>query len=256
MPSAVLRLLLVTVSALAVLGAAEPTPAPGELTPATAAELVAVPPSAPSSAFGEKLEKAVAAFEAKDKTAPPTPGTIEFIGSSTFTRWGSLKQDFAPLPVYNRGFGGSRVEHVLAAVPRIVLPYKPAVIVYYCGDNNLHPAGKAEPAPIVKGFTDFVAAVHAAQPATRIIYLSIKPSPRRWDSWSEAQAVNSAVKAYCASDATLSFADIGPALLTPDGQVDPSLYVEDKLHMTAAGYVKVTAVLKPIVEAAWNQVKH
>jgi lysophospholipase L1-like esterase len=254
MPSALLRLLLVS-AALTLVGAAEPAPTPGALTPETAAELVAVPPSTPSSAFSEKLEKAIAAYETKDRTAPPTPGTIEFIGSSTFTRWTSLKSDFAPLPVFNRAFGGSRVEHVLAAVPRIVLPYRPAVIVYYCGDNNLHSANKAEPAPIAKGFSDFVAAVHAAQPTTRIIYMSIKPSPRRWSSWDEAKAANALVKEFCAKDPSLTFVDIGAALLTADGAIDPSLYVEDQLHMTAAGYAKVTAVLKPVVESVWAQAK-
>ena len=253
MPSPRLCLLLLSAT-LSFLGAAEP--APGTVDAKTAAELVAVPPTTPNKGFNEKLEQAVAAFEAKDKTAPPAPNTIEFIGSSTFTRWGSLKQDFAPLPVYNRGFGGSRVEDVLRVVPRIVLPYHPAVIVYYCGDNNLHSPSKPEPEPIVKGFTDFVAQVHAALPGTHIIYLSVKPSPRRWPSWAEAQAVNAKVKAFCASDPTLGFVDIGPTLLNDKGEPDPALYVEDHLHMTAAGYAKVTALLKPVVEAAWAQAKH
>lgn len=251
MPSPFRLLTLFLCGACAV--AAEP--ATSGVDPATAAELVAVPPSGPSPLFDQKLEKAVADFEAKDRTTPPAQGTIEFIGSSTFTRWKSLVGDFAPLPVYNRGFGGSRVEHVLAATPRIVIPYHPAVIVYYCGDNNLHAPDKADPTPIAKGFTDFATTVHATLPATRIIYVSIKPSPRRRASWSEAQAVNTQVRDFCATAPWLRFVDISPALLDAHGEPKAELYVEDKLHLTAVGYADVTAILKPVVSDAWAAVK-
>ena len=57
-----------------------------------------------------KWEKAIAAFEKTDANNPPPKGGIEFIGSSTITKWTTLAQDFPGLPVFNCGFGGSQIK--------------------------------------------------------------------------------------------------------------------------------------------------
>src|SRR5699024_7709006 len=77
-------------------------------------------------------EPAIRAFENADRAHPPAPNGILFIGSSSIRLWTTLDRDFAGLPVLNRGFGGSQIREVTAFVPRIVLPYKPALIVFYC----------------------------------------------------------------------------------------------------------------------------
>ena len=51
---------------------------------------------------GGRFDKAVAGFAAADLKHPPPRAAILFVGSSTFTQWKSLAQDFAPLPVINR----------------------------------------------------------------------------------------------------------------------------------------------------------
>ena len=215
----------------------------------TAAETTPAP-----AAAGPRFEKEIAGFEAKDQEHPPTPGTIEFIGSSTFTRWTTVVADMAPLPVYNHAFGGSGVGDVLRAAPRIVIPNKPKVVVYYCGDNNMTDPVKADPAVPVKGFTDFVALVRADLPETRFVYVSIKPSPSRWAVWPKASEANAEVKALCAKDDKLTYVDIAPALLGTDGKPDESLYVKDRLHPTPEGYTKIAAILKPAVEKTWAAV--
>ena len=55
---------------------------------------------------------AIADFEAADLKDPPAKGQILFVGSSSFRFWRTLKEDMAPLPVLNRGFGGSMMNHV------------------------------------------------------------------------------------------------------------------------------------------------
>jgi hypothetical protein len=52
-------------------------------------------------------ESAIQKFEARDRLKPPPPIAIVFTGSSGITFWSTLEQDMAPLPVINRGFGGS-----------------------------------------------------------------------------------------------------------------------------------------------------
>ena len=203
---------------------------------------------------GPRFEKDIANYEAKDKEHPPATGTIEFIGSSTFTRWTSVVEEMAPLPVYNHAFGGSQVADVLRAVPRLVLPNKPKIVVYYCGDNNMTDPVKADPAIPVQGFVDFVAAVRVELPATRFIYVSIKPSPSRWAMWPKASEANAKVKAICAADPKLTYVDIAPALLGADGKPDETLYVKDHLHTTPVGYAKITAILKPVIAHTWAEV--
>ena len=201
-----------------------------------------------------QFEKQVANYEAKDKANPPAVGTIAFIGSSTFTRWASVVTDMAPLPVYNHAFGGSRVADVLRAAPRLILPNKPRVIVYYCGDNDMVQES-ADPAVPVQGFKDFVTKVRAELPTVCIVYVSIKPSPSRIAVWPKAQIANAQVQTYCASDSKLTYVDIGKSLLDADGKPQETLYVKDRLHLTEEGYKLITAVLKPAVEKVWKTVQ-
>jgi hypothetical protein len=64
------------------------------------------------SSLSDKLdawEWRIAKFEAQDRVQPPQKGAIVFTGSSSVTFWKTLEQDMAPLPVINRGFGGSKI---------------------------------------------------------------------------------------------------------------------------------------------------
>ena len=41
------------------------------------------------------------------------PETLLFVGSSSIRFWGELAEDMAPVPVINRGFGGSKIGDVV-----------------------------------------------------------------------------------------------------------------------------------------------
>src|SRR5262245_66348764 len=61
-----------------------------------------------------RFESEIHAFEAADATDPPPQNGIVFTGSSSIRLWTTLAEDFAPLPVINRGFGGSMLPEVTA----------------------------------------------------------------------------------------------------------------------------------------------
>src|SRR5687767_6833387 len=113
-------------------------------------------PAAREIRFAANIE----AFLERDRVAPPPQGGILFIGSSIFRQWADLEADMAPLPAFNRAFGGSRTWEVLHYMDEIVLPYKPRVIVYYCGSNDVN-AGESA-AAIAGRFQEFVARVEQA----------------------------------------------------------------------------------------------
>src|SRR5512136_3175724 len=74
-------------------------------------------------------ESTIRKFEARDRIQPPPADVIVFTGSSSITFWSTLEQDMAPLPVINRGFGGSRIDDVVYYADRIVIPYHPRAVV-------------------------------------------------------------------------------------------------------------------------------
>ncbi len=113
----------------------------------------------------------IAAFEAADRRDPPAPGGVVFVGSSSIRLWPRLSDDFPGVYILQRGFGGSQLSDVVRYAPRIVLPYRPRLIVLYAGDNDLW-EGKS-PDSVFRDYQAFVARVQRALPETRIAYVSI-----------------------------------------------------------------------------------
>lgn len=195
-------------------------------------------------------EAEIRAFEDSDRVAMPAPGGVLFVGSSSVRMWGTLAADMAPARVLNRGFGGSKTPEVLAEMDRVVFPYRPSVIVYYCGDNDLG-TDNTDSWAAASGFVEFAERVRARQPGTSILYMSIKPSVARWSNWPAMQRANLVVEAYCDSTEGVEFVDLGSCLLGADGRPDPALFEADGLHLNAAGYRLWTERLRPrVMEAA------
>ncbi|HUR36088.1 MAG TPA: GDSL-type esterase/lipase family protein [Vicinamibacterales bacterium] len=195
----------------------------------------------------EKWDPAIARFEAQDKVAPPPQNGIVFIGASSIVRW-NLPESFPELgaEAINRGFGGSQSVDSVRYVERIVIPYRPRTVVYYAGDNDVEAGVPAS--EIAHQFARFEQKVHAALPGTRVIFISIKPSIRRWKWVDTIRTANALVKAYCLKAGNTRFVDIENQMLGADGKPNPDLLVADGLHMTPAGYRVWTEALKPVLQ--------
>src|SRR6266550_4287597 len=83
-----------------------------------------------------KWEPEIRKFEDSDRQNPPPKGAVLFIGSSSIQKWNSLADDFPGTKVINRGFGGSEIADSTVYVDRIVVPYRPKMVVLYAGDND------------------------------------------------------------------------------------------------------------------------
>lgn len=195
----------------------------------------------------QKWEKAIAAFEEADKKSPPPPNGIEFIGASGITRWKTLEGDFAGLPVFNRGFGGSQIEDATYFADRIVIPYKPKTIVFQSGGNDLN-AGKS-PAQVAKDFEAFVAKVRAGLPDVRILFIEQTASTKRWEQREQQRELNRLVKDFVAREKNLVFIPMWDQFIGADGKPNDALYVEDKLHNNADGYKIRTRIVRKYLEA-------
>jgi lysophospholipase L1-like esterase len=202
----------------------------------------------PTGRFETGIQERLAA----DRTNPPPRGAILFIGSSIFKQWTNVVADMAPLPVFNRAFGGSRTSDILERVDQLVLPYAPQVIVYYGGGNDLN---NREPAAAVFGrIHDFEQRVHAKLPNTRILFVAIDRAPEKRERWDAVNAANALIRDYCAATPRLSFVDLNPATHDEKGEPRLELYRDDKLHFRPAAYVAFTAGIRPVLEKTWAEV--
>ena len=191
------------------------------------------------------FEDDIAAFEAADRERPPPERPIVFVGSSSIRLWDTLAEDMAPLPVLNRGFGGSQLAHAIHFADRAVIRYRPRAVVLYAGDNDLDERTGKSAADVVRDFQAFVALVHASVPDARIYYLAIKPSRMRWARWPEQAKANAEIAGLCAADPRLAFLDIATPMLASGEPPARELFIFDGLHLSEQGYALWTSVVKP-----------
>ena len=192
-------------------------------------------------------EPQIRRYERSDRRHPPPRGGIVFTGSSTIRFWRTLARDMAPLPVINRGFGGAHLAHVNAFAARIVLPYAPAAVVLYCGDNDLSAWTGKRPDTILSDFTRFVCLVHGALPQARIYFISIKPSRLRREQWPAQQEANRAIADLTRALPRVEYVDVATPMLGGAPQPARDLFKLDGLHLSGAGYALWTSVLRPVL---------
>lgn len=206
--------------------------------------LVLSAPAAPAQTPAtNRFEKEIAAFERADKTSPPAPGGILFTGASGIRLWKSLERDFPGLPVLNRGFGGSQLSDSIHFLDRVTLRYRPRTIVIQAAGNDLN-AGKS-PAQVLADFKTYVEKTRAALPDVKIVFLNVGPSPKRWELRDRQHEANRLVRDYIATGKNLVYVDLWPDSIGADGLPKPELYVEDRLHPSAAGYALRTKLVRP-----------
>lgn len=195
----------------------------------------------------KEWEKEIAAFAEIDKKQTPPPAPVVFAGSSTIRMWTSLRDDFPKVNVINRGFGGSRLDDLVFFAPKIVLPYKPKMIVVYSGENDIE--GKETPENALTDLRAFIAFRDKHLPRVPIIYISMKPSILRWSLWPEMKRGNDLIKAESVRHKNVRFVDISEKMLGPDGGKPPAdIFVADGLHLNAKGYAILREALRPYIK--------
>src|SRR4051794_38910276 len=172
-------------------------------------------PGAKKPAGPARFENEIAAFEKwNHQNAVPQNGIL-FVGSSTIRLW-QTADAFPDLPVINRGFGGSTIPDVNHFADRIVFKYKPRIIVFYAGDNDI--AAGHSPDKVYADFEAFAASVHKRLPETRLIFIALKPSPLRWKLWPQAYIINTRIKKLVEKNDRDLYADVTVPMLGADGQ--------------------------------------
>jgi lysophospholipase L1-like esterase len=189
----------------------------------------------------ERFRSEIDAFTAWDSKNSAPEGAILFVGSSSIRLWATAEA-FPGRRVINRGFGGAHCSDVLSFYDRVVTPFAPEAIVLYCGDNDVadgKPAGQ-----VLADFDRFLGLVRARYGMVPVIWVEIKPSVARWGLWETMHAVNEGVAARRANDPMLRIARISEPMLVTGTPPASSLFADDGLHLSPAGYALWTDVVR------------
>lgn len=204
----------------------------------------------PAPTLEQALGAEIDRFVEADRAAPPAACQVLFVGSSSIVNWRKhLAADMAPMPVINRGFGGSHIEYVNRWFDEIVAPYRPRAIVFYAGENDIA-AGKSVDR-VIGDFDEFMARKTQALGKTPVYFISLKPSKLRFAQFSLQSQVNDAIRARASKRSDLHYIDVVSPMLENGKPKD--IFGPDGLHMTPQGYViwtrAVKAALLPNTEA-------
>ena len=202
-------------------------------------------PAAAPATGGNRFEKNVQDYEAADKVSFPAPGQILLAGDSQFFRWKTLHEDLPDYNIINRGIDSFQTSDLIYFVDRIVIPYKPRMIILHVGGNDLTTGKSAE--QLLADFKTFVAKVRAALPNVPIAFSSTTPGPARFSQAAERVRANRMLKDYIATQKSLMFIDLWDAMLTPDGKPREDLWVEDRIHPNHEGYLIRVRIMRPLL---------
>lgn len=194
----------------------------------------------------QKWEQKVRAYEKQDSLNPPGKHVILFTGSSTIENWKTLQQDIPGKNVLNRGISGTKTSDLLHYANRVIRPYHADQIFLYEGDNDI--GFKLSPDSILFRFKQLFNYIRQINTGVEIIFIAIKPSPRRLKDTVAIRQTNLLIKDFLQTEKNTGYADVYTAMLAPDKQLVPAYYREDGLHLTAEGYKVWTDVIKPFIK--------
>ena len=169
---------------------------------------------------------------------------VMLAGSSSIEFWTSSKEDLEPVVSYNHGIGGTTIEEWDTKLnQRLVYPYKPKMVVYYVGINNV--INTSQTASEIWGhLKDFFDHTHAALPNTKVQYIMMNLIPGYTNKFDTINSVNANVVEYQKSNAWLTLINPGTALLKENGEPNAAYFRTDGLHLSYYGYVVWGAIIK------------
>lgn len=174
-------------------------------------------------------------FKKADSAQMPPKNAILFVGSSSFTKWTDVQDYFPGYTIINRGFGGSQLTDVIRYAYDVILPYAPKQVVIYCGENDLASA-TVHAGEVTLRLKTLFSIIRQNLPDAAIDFVSIKPSPSREKYFPEFKMANAQIEAFLQTQQNAAFINVYPAMLNAEGQPQHAIFLEDNLHMNAAGY--------------------
>jgi lysophospholipase L1-like esterase len=199
-----------------------------------------------------KYEKEIVAFEQLDKTEKYDDNALLFVGSSSIRLWSTLKEDIAPYPFIQRGFGGSRTPDVLFYLKRIAYPHQFRAVVVFVANDITGSPNDLTPKEALHNYREFVKIIRAKYPKKPVFIIEITPSQSRWKKWDLIQQTNALLKSYCEKGKNLYFIETAQSYLNEKGEPRNELFRDDHLHLNRDGYRIWGKLIKSKIDAAFK----
>ena len=197
--------------------------------------------------FSQAYPQEIARFKKADSLAFPAKKQILFIGSSTFTNWKDVQQDFPKYNILNRGFGGSKLVDQIYYAEQIIFPYNPKQIFIYCGENDLNNETNGQ--IVFERFVTLYELIRSKLPKTPIVYISLKPSPFKRPHMAELQKANRLIEDYINTKGKkIKFLDTYSLMMVNDTEIMSHIFLKDSLHMNRAGYDIWKKAIEPMLK--------
>jgi len=184
-----------------------------------------------------KWGKDILNFEQQDKSEKDPENAILFAGSSSIRLWSTLKEDVAPYPVIQRGFGGSKFSDLAVFADRIIYPHQFRALVLFEANDITGSTADKTPAEVAKLLVDIVRTVRRKYADQPVFVLEITPTPSRWSVWPQIKQANKLLKKACSKLHNTYFIETSADYLNRSGEPRSELFIKDKLHQNHEGYL-------------------
>ncbi len=190
--------------------------------------------------------KEVTAFKKQDSISFPGTGKILFIGSSSFTLWKDVQNDFPEYQIVNRAFGGSTLLDVTRYEQDIIFRYKPKQIIIYCGENDVAGDSIVTGKIVFERFKKLYTDIRSNLGNVPIVFVGMKPSPSRWHMRARTIEGNRQIEKFLKRKKNNGkFLSVWNAMLNADGTPREELFIGDQLHMNKEGYKIWQKIIQP-----------
>ena len=186
--------------------------------------------------FGDKWKGEIAAFDKLNQTEKYPDNSILFLGSSSIRLWSTIKEELAPYPIIQRGFGGSNSPAVEYYTERIVYPHQFSAVAIFIANDITGSPNDLTPKESAATFRKIIKTIRAKYKKQPIFIIEITPSQSRWKKWSVIQEDNALLKALCQKQKNLYFIETAQSFLNEKGEPRNELFREDHLHLNRDGY--------------------
>lgn len=191
-----------------------------------------------STVHAQPFKPEIVQFQKSDSIVMPPKGQIVFAGSSSFTKWKDVAMYFPGYPIINRGFGGATLVDLIYYVDEAIIKYQPRQVFIYCGENDIADVDTVSPATVLNRFKNLHSILLKKLPrATKIVFVSIKPSVARWHLESKFIEANKLIQAYIGTQKNIQYLDVHSFMLDENKEVFKDIFIADKLHMNPKGYL-------------------
>lgn len=157
---------------------------------------------------------------------------IWFVGSSSMSRWETLQRDMEPWTAHNRAIPGATLEEISTRFFNERNPQVPEAIVFYAGENDIAFGNSAQ--TVAAQFASFMQGKTARMGQVPVYFMTVKPSPTRWDDRGTQAAYVAAVRRLAAGRKDLVVVDTASRFLI-GGRPGP-FYKDDGIHLNDQGY--------------------